>query len=68
MIKNSMEEAVTQCLQAAQHEFRPQTQKMLLRAAIFGKSFIPEINPEPCKKAIFTLRVLNAVRDYRVGE
>lgn len=67
MIKNSMEEAVTQCLQAAQHEFRPQTQKMLLRAAVFGKSFIPEINPEPCKKAIFTLRVLNAVRDYRVG-
>ncbi|KAG7159513.1 Vacuolar protein sorting-associated protein 16-like 1 [Homarus americanus] len=67
MIKDSVEEAVNQCLQAAQHEYRPQAQKMLLRAALFGKSFIPEMNPEPCKKAIFTLRVLNAVRDYRVG-
>lgn len=40
----------------------------LFQAALFGKSFIPEMNPEPCKKTIFTLRVLNAVRDYRVGE
>ncbi|MPC80800.1 Vacuolar protein sorting-associated protein 16 [Portunus trituberculatus] len=39
----------------------------LPQAALFGKSFIPEMNPEPCKKTIFTLRVLNAVRDYRVG-
>lgn len=38
------------------------------KAALFGKSFIPEMNPEPCKKTIFTLRVLNAVRDHRVGE
>ncbi|XP_071521416.1 vacuolar protein sorting-associated protein 16 homolog [Panulirus ornatus] len=68
MIKDCFEEAVTQCLQAAQHEYRPETQKMLLRAALFGKSFIPEINPEPYKKTIFTLRVLNAVRDYRVGK
>ncbi|XP_047477267.1 vacuolar protein sorting-associated protein 16 homolog [Penaeus chinensis] len=67
MIKDTLEEAVNHCLQAAQHEYRPQTQKMLLRAALFGKSFLPEINPDPCKKAIFTLRVLNAVRDYRVG-
>ncbi|XP_045122050.1 vacuolar protein sorting-associated protein 16 homolog isoform X1 [Portunus trituberculatus] len=67
MIKDSMEEAVNQCLQAAQHQYQPQAQKMLLRAALFGKSFIPEMNPEPCKKTIFTLRVLNAVRDYRVG-
>ncbi|KAK3890447.1 hypothetical protein Pcinc_005604 [Petrolisthes cinctipes] len=67
MIKESVEEAVNQCLQAAQHEYRPQVQKMLLRAALFGKSFVPEMNPEPCKKTIFTLRVLNAVRDFRVG-
>ena len=40
----------------------------LLQAALFGKSFIPEMNPDPCKKTIFTLRVLNAVRDHRVGE
>ncbi|KAG0719367.1 Vacuolar protein sorting-associated protein 16 [Chionoecetes opilio] len=68
MIKESMEEAVNQCLQAAQHQYQPQAQKMLLRAALFGKSFIPEMNPEPCKRTIFTLRVLNAVRDHRVGE
>ncbi|XP_069181353.1 vacuolar protein sorting-associated protein 16 homolog isoform X2 [Procambarus clarkii] len=67
MIEDSMEEAVNQCLQSAQHEYCSQAQKMLLRAALFGKSFIPEMNPEPCKKTIFTLRVLNAVRDYRVG-
>ncbi|XP_076030223.1 vacuolar protein sorting 16 isoform X2 [Oratosquilla oratoria] len=67
MIKDMMEEAVTQCLQTAQHEYRPQTQKMLLRATLFGKSFVPEMDPEPCRKAVLILRVLNAVRDYRVG-
>lgn len=44
------------------------TSPFMFQAALFGKSFVPEMNPEPCKKTIFTLRVLNAVRDFRVGK
>ena len=56
-----------QCLQSAQHEYLPTYQKNFLRAALFGKSFIPEIDSEPYKNTVTKLRVLNAVRDPRVG-
>nr|XP_015927027.1 vacuolar protein sorting-associated protein 16 homolog [Parasteatoda tepidariorum] len=65
--KNELEEAVECCLKAAGHEFLPSTQKMLLRAASFGKNFIPDINPEPFVKMCQTLRVLNAVRVSVIG-
>ncbi|KAG8195406.1 hypothetical protein JTE90_001418 [Oedothorax gibbosus] len=65
--KDELEEAVECCLKAAGHEFQPSTQKMLLRAASFGKNFIPDIDPEPFVKMCQTLRVLNAVRVNVIG-
>ncbi|KAF8764583.1 Vacuolar protein sorting-associated protein like [Argiope bruennichi] len=65
--KNELEEAVQCCLKAAGHEFQPSTQKMLLRAASFGKNFIPDMNPEPFVQMCQTLRVLNAVRVNVIG-
>lgn len=61
--KNELEDAVKCCLKAAGHEYQPSTQKMLLRAASFGKNFMPDMDPEPFVKMCQTLRVLNAVRD-----
>ena len=34
MIKDQIEEAVTQCLQSAQHEYSPSNQKLLLTVSI----------------------------------
>ncbi|CAG2064744.1 unnamed protein product, partial [Timema podura] len=36
-------------------------------AAQFGKSFVPDIDSEPYVKMCRTLRVLNAVRNLRIG-
>ncbi|GIY07057.1 vacuolar protein sorting-associated protein 16 homolog [Caerostris extrusa] len=65
--KNELDEAVQCCLKAAGHEFLPSTQKMLLRAASFGKNFIPDMNPEAFVQMCQTLRVLNAVRASIIG-
>lgn len=58
MIKDSMEEAVNQCLQAAQHQYQPQAQKMLLRVCprlyrfaphIILLTFTCQVNPVRCE-------------------
>ena len=62
------------CIEAAGLLHDPSHQKQLMRAAQFGKSFLPpgglgvgagsaDAFSTMCK----TLRVLNAVRNYRVG-
>uniref|UniRef100_A0A8C9STS5 Vacuolar protein sorting-associated protein 16 homolog n=1 Tax=Scleropages formosus TaxID=113540 RepID=A0A8C9STS5_SCLFO len=60
-------EAVKQCVEAAGYEHEPETQKMLLRAASFGKCFLSNFRPELFVHMCRDLRVLNAVRDYTVG-
>lgn len=65
--KDQLEIAVQQCIQAAAHETLPTTQKMLLRAASFGKCFVPEMDSETFVKVCQNLRVLNAIRDHAVG-
>lgn len=62
-----LELAVQQCIDAAAHEYQPKTQKKLLRAAYFGKSFVQGVNPDSFVTTCQTLRVLNAVRDHMVG-
>ena len=62
--KSQHEAAVRQCVEAAMFEFKISHQKMLLRAAAYGKCFIPDSSTTT---ALFTsmcqqLRVLNAVR------
>jgi hypothetical protein len=65
--RNEIETSVNQCLQAAGHEFGVSTQKMLLRAASFGKCFVPQMDPRSFVEMCQTLRVLNAIRHHSIG-
>uniref|UniRef100_A0A3B3R9I6 Vacuolar protein sorting-associated protein 16 homolog n=1 Tax=Paramormyrops kingsleyae TaxID=1676925 RepID=A0A3B3R9I6_9TELE len=65
--QDGLGEAVKQCVEAAGYEHEPETQKMLLRAASFGKCFLSNFRPEQFVSTCRDLRVLNAVRDYTVG-
>ncbi|XP_038126852.1 vacuolar protein sorting-associated protein 16 homolog isoform X2 [Cyprinodon tularosa] len=60
-------DAVRQCVEAAAHEYDPDTQKALMRAASFGKCFLTDFSPEQFVVTCRELRVLNAVRDSSVG-
>lgn len=66
-IRKKLSEAVEVCVQAAGREFEPRWQQRLIKAAAFGKVFLDVHNPEPFVKMAKTLRVLNAVRDYKIG-
>ncbi|KAI9620053.1 hypothetical protein H4Q26_014035 [Puccinia striiformis f. sp. tritici PST-130] len=66
-ILKKLTEAVDVCVQAAGREFEPRWQQRLIKAAAFGKVFLDVHNPEPFVKMAKTLRVLNAVRDYKIG-
>ncbi|KAK6333400.1 hypothetical protein TWF718_011212 [Orbilia javanica] len=67
LIRPSLPEAVSACVQAAGHEFDVDWQKQLLKAASFGKSVIELYNSDDFVEMCKTLRVLNAVRFYEVG-
>lgn len=57
-----------QCIQAAGNEWQPSVQKMLLRAAQLGKSFLfDKVDPEFFVNMCQTLRILNVVRHYKTG-
>nr|XP_018902383.1 PREDICTED: vacuolar protein sorting-associated protein 16 homolog [Bemisia tabaci] len=66
-VKPDLQLAITQCIQAAGHEFNPVHQKMLITAASFGKVFSADYNPEKYVEMCRILRVLNAVRDPKIG-
>jgi len=66
-IKNELSEAVSQCLEAAGHEFSEILQRTLLKAASFGKIFIDFYDPTPFVEMCKNLRILNAVRYYEIG-
>lgn len=59
--------AVETCVEAAGLEFGTKAQRTLLRAATLGKSFLDGYKPDRFVEMCKTLRVLNAVRDFRVG-
>lgn len=65
--RNEMELAVSQCIEAAGHEFSVSDQKLLLRAASFGKCFSPQANRDNFVNTCQTLRVLNNIRRAIVG-
>lgn len=67
IIKSQLKLAVINCVEAAGHDYAISTQKMLLKAAAFGKGFIPDMDPKFFVDMCQTLRVLNAVRDYTLG-
>lgn len=59
--------AVNQCVQAAGFEFDQQIQKVLIKAAKFGKTFAPDIPSKPYVQMCRILRVLNGVRCNKIG-
>ncbi|XP_049834347.1 vacuolar protein sorting-associated protein 16 homolog [Schistocerca gregaria] len=67
IVKDKLEEAVKNCIEAAGYEFDTDTQKMLIRAAQFGKGFVPSMNSDSYVRMCRLLRVLNAVRNRHVG-
>lgn len=67
LIKEKLEESVNECIEAASYEFDTDAQKSLIRAAYFGKAFIPGHNPDKYIETCRILRVLNALRDPKIG-
>lgn len=66
-IKSNLPDAVETCIRAAGQEYDQELQKKLLRAASFGKSVLDLYSSDEFVDMINDLRVLNAVRDYKVG-
>jgi vacuolar protein sorting-associated protein 16 len=66
-IKPNLPDAVETCVQAAGQEYDHGLQKQLLRAASFGKSVLDLYSSDEYVDMVNNLRVLNAVRDFRVG-
>lgn len=67
LIQDKLPMAVNECIDAAGYEFDTKTQKSLIRAAHFGKAFIPAHNPDEYIKTCRILRVLNAIRHPKIG-
>ncbi|XP_072929304.1 vacuolar protein sorting-associated protein 16 homolog [Epargyreus clarus] len=68
LVKPDLPNAVQDCINAAAFEFEPEVQKMLIRAAQFGKGFIMDaVLTDHYVTTCRWLRVLNAVRDPRVA-
>jgi hypothetical protein len=67
LIRPQLAEAVDACTKAAGMEFSVHWQKMLLKAASFGKSVIEGYSSDGFVEMTETLRVLNAVRFFEVG-
>lgn len=67
LIRPDLPDAVAACVQAAGQEFSNHWQKQLLKAASFGKSVLDLYSSDEFVEMCEKLRVLNAVRDYRVG-
>ena len=67
LIRDTLDEAIDMCVRAAAQEYSTYWQKRLLKAASFGKSVLDLYNSDEFVNMCETLRVLNAVRDYRIG-
>lgn len=67
LIQDKLPMAVDECIDAASYEYDTETQKSLIRAAYFGKAFIPSHNPDEYIRICRILRVLNALRHSKIG-
>jgi vacuolar protein sorting-associated protein 16 len=67
-ITNQLDDAIDMCIDAATYEFSPATQKLLLRAAVFGKAFSQTASSSTkVHQTGKILRILNSVRESKVG-
>ncbi len=62
-----MREAILECIQAATHEWDTSQQRALLKAASYGKSFVPSFDRDVFVDACRTVRALNHLRASDVG-
>ena len=67
MIETQIERAVAQCVSAAGALFQSSHQKELMRAARLGTAFMKEGPTSIFHQQCVTLKLLNAVRHYRIG-
>ncbi|KAL8873659.1 MAG: hypothetical protein Q9174_000913 [Haloplaca sp. 1 TL-2023] len=67
LIRSNLPDAVGTCVQAAGQEFSGYWQKQLLKAASFGKSILDLYSSDDFVDMCETLRIVNAVRDYKIG-
>ncbi|KAK9884938.1 hypothetical protein WA026_009174 [Henosepilachna vigintioctopunctata] len=67
LVKKDLQVAVEQCIEAVGYEFDTDIQKKLIRAAQFGKCFISDTNTDKYVAMCRLLRVLNEVRNPRIG-
>ncbi|KAL8674990.1 MAG: hypothetical protein Q9168_000584 [Polycauliona sp. 1 TL-2023] len=67
LIRSNLLDAVGTCIQAAGQEFNVHWQKQLLKAASFGKSILDLYSSDDFVDMCEALRILNAMRDYRIG-
>lgn len=67
LIRLSLNEAIDTCIRAAGQEYAVHWQKQLLKAASFGKSVLDVYDSDEFVNMCEILRVLNSVRDYRIG-
>ncbi|CAO1599107.1 Vacuolar protein sorting-associated protein 16 [Xanthoria calcicola] len=67
LIRPNLLDAVGTCIQAAGQEFSVHWQKQLLKAASFGKSILDLYSSDDFVDMCEALRILNAMRDYRIG-
>lgn len=66
-IRSGLPAAVDTCIKAAGYEFDVYWQKRLLKAASFGKSVLELYNSDEFVEMTEKLRVLTAVRDFKIG-
>lgn len=66
-IRLSLTDAVDECIDAAANEFHVLTQKALLKAASFGKSFLEVYHAEHFLEICKVIRVLNTMRHFEIG-
>ncbi|XP_048512679.1 vacuolar protein sorting-associated protein 16 homolog isoform X2 [Athalia rosae] len=62
LVREKLDTAIQDCIDAASYEFNFETQKLLMRAAKFGKGFSKNTNPDYYVTMCRQLRVLNAIR------
>ena len=67
LIRPSLPDAVAACVEAAGQEYSSHWQKQLLKAASFGKSVLDLYSSDDFVDMCEKLRVLNAVREYKIG-
>ena len=67
LIRPYLPDAITACVEAAGQEYSHHWQKQLLKAASFGKSVLDFYSSDDFVDMCEKLRVLNAVRDYKIG-